>query len=173
MKKFLSGICATALAMSFAAAPLASAQAAPVFIPKAQSAASPSDVINVQSRSEEWRIRKLNRMHSSRHWDRSDRRDWRRSHWRGGDSRYWRGHRGYRDYRPGYRRHGDFWFPAAAFITGAIVGGALNQPAPRRVYRSGDAHVQWCYNRYRSYRAYDNTFQPYNGPRRQCHSPYG
>ena len=28
----------------------------------------------------------------------------------------------------------------------------------RRVYRSGgSAHVQWCYNRYRSYRAWDNT----------------
>ena len=45
---------------------------------------------------------------------------------------------------------------------------------PRRVYRSsgGSAHVRWCYNRYRSYRAWDNTFQPYNGPRQQCWSPY-
>jgi hypothetical protein len=47
---------------------------------------------------------------------------------------------------------------------------------PRVVYRSSvrmsDAHVRWCYNRYRSYRAYDNTFQPYNGPREQCYSPY-
>ncbi|HEV7434516.1 MAG TPA: BA14K family protein, partial [Pseudorhizobium sp.] len=25
---------------------------------------------------------------------------------------------------------------------------------------------------YRSYRASDNTFQPYNGPRRSCRSPY-
>ncbi|TIP33596.1 MAG: BA14K family protein, partial [Mesorhizobium sp.] len=29
-----------------------------------------------------------------------------------------------------------------------------------------------CHDRYRSYRAWDNTFQPYNGPRRQCISPY-
>lgn len=46
---------------------------------------------------------------------------------------------------------------------------------PRRIYRPqrlGSAHVRWCYDRYRSYRAYDNTFQPYNGPRRQCWSPY-
>ena len=43
----------------------------------------------------------------------------------------------------------------------------------RRVYRSGgSAHVQWCYNRYRSYRAWDNTFQPYHGPRQLCYSPY-
>ncbi|MGP2493127.1 BA14K family protein [Mesorhizobium sp. PUT5] len=46
---------------------------------------------------------------------------------------------------------------------------------PRRVYhvnRGVDAHEQWCYARYRSYRASDNTFQPNNGPRRQCRSPY-
>lgn len=47
---------------------------------------------------------------------------------------------------------------------------------PRRVYR-GDIllsaeHVQWCYNRWRSYRAADNTYQPNNGPRRLCVSPY-
>ncbi|MBB5752999.1 BA14K family protein [Prosthecomicrobium pneumaticum] len=33
-------------------------------------------------------------------------------------------------------------------------------------------HVRWCEARYRSYRAWDNTFQPYNGPRRQCRSPF-
>ena len=45
------------------------------------------------------------------------------------------------------------------------------QPAaPYLVVASG--HVEWCYARYRSYRAYDNSFQPYHGPRRQCWSPY-
>jgi hypothetical protein len=103
---------------------------------------------------------------------RRDRREFRRSIRRDRDDRYgwYRGHRGYRYYRPGYRRHGDFWFPAAAFITGAIIGSALSQP--RVVYRGGDAHVQWCYDRWRSYRAYDNTYQPYYGSRRQCISPY-
>lgn len=111
-----------------------------------------------------------------RRWDRRGRyyRDDRRfvHRDRGG---YYRGHRGYRDYRPGYRRYNDgFWYPAAAFITGAIVGGAIaSQPAPRVRYRGySSAHVQWCYDRYRSYRASDNTFQPYNGPRRACRSPY-
>lgn len=92
---------------------------------------------------------------------------------RRGDNHYFNGHRGYRYQRPGYRQYNGFWFPAAAFVAGAIVGGAINnQPAP--VYRggSGNAHVQWCANRYRSYRAYDNTFQPYNGGRQQCYSPY-
>lgn len=45
---------------------------------------------------------------------------------------------------------------------------------PRVHYRraGGSAHIEWCYARYRSYRAWDNTFQPYHGPRRQCRSPY-
>jgi len=34
------------------------------------------------------------------------------------------------------------------------------------------AHINWCHNRYRSYRAWDNSFQPYHGGRRQCWSPY-
>lgn len=93
---------------------------------------------------------------------------------RRGNRHYWRGHRGYRHHRPGYRRHGDFWFPPAAFALGAIIGGAIaNQEPPIRYRPRGGAHEEWCYNRYRSYRAYDNTFQPYNGPRRQCISPYG
>ncbi|RUW86677.1 BA14K family protein, partial [Mesorhizobium sp. M8A.F.Ca.ET.059.01.1.1] len=80
------------------------------------------------------------------------------------------GHRGYREYHPGYRRHGDYWFPLAAFATGALITGAIVNEN-NRVYE-GNAHVQWCYNHYRSYRASDNTFQPNNGPRRECRSPY-
>ena len=51
---------------------------------------------------------------------------------------------------------------------GAIIGGAVAD----RPVRYGGSHVEWCANRYRSYRAYDNTYQPYNGPRRLCNSPY-
>ncbi|MET0171275.1 MAG: BA14K family protein [Agrobacterium vaccinii] len=105
---------------------------------------------------------------------------------------YYRGHRGYRDYRPGYRHHNGYWFPLAAFGAGAIIGGALAQPRevyrpvpeyrPRPVYREyrptrragvSQSHVNWCFGRYRSYDAYSNTFQPYNGPRQTCYSPYG
>lgn len=45
-------------------------------------------------------------------------------------------------------------------------------PAPRRVVRLSAAHVRWCKARYKSYRVSDNSWQPYNGPRRQCISPY-
>ncbi|MCJ8307707.1 MAG: BA14K family protein [Hyphomicrobiales bacterium] len=74
-------------------------------------------------------------------------------------------------------------------IAGAFIGGAIVHHRNRRyhkryyrkryyrhryrpVYSRGDAHVGWCHRRYRSYRAYDNTFQPYHGRRRQCISPY-
>jgi hypothetical protein len=46
----------------------------------------------------------------------------------------------------------------------------------RRYYEyprhSSSRHVDWCYSRYRTYRHWDNTFQPYHGPRKQCISPY-
>lgn len=31
-----------------------------------------------------------------------------------------------------------------------------------------NAHMEWCRRRYKSYRTSDNSYQPYNGPRRQC-----
>lgn len=110
-------------------------------------------------------------------------RDWRPHHWRHGE-RHWRGnvhrhgfynhdgygwyngYRGYRHYRHGYREYDGWWFPAA-ILGGAIIGNAIvNAPS------GGSAHVRWCYDHYRSYRASDNTYQPYSGPRRQCVSPY-
>lgn len=109
---------------------------------------------------------------------------WRRSgqwngnrHWNGGDD--WRWRHGRRHY------HGRNYDDGAAAILGLGLGLGLGSmynnynyydaPPPRRYYRAGrltNAHVQWCYNRYRSYRSWDNTFQPYNGPRQQCWSPY-
>ncbi|WP_412049225.1 BA14K family protein [Hoeflea sp. Naph1] len=74
------------------------------------------------------------------------------------------------------RNHGA---EAAVGIFGAIIGGAIiaNEANNRRDRRErrhirADSHVDWCYDRYRSYRESDNTFQPYEGRRRQCHSPY-
>jgi hypothetical protein len=35
-------------------------------------------------------------------------------------------------------------------------------------------HEEWCFARYRSYQAEDNSYQPFaGGPRRQCQSPFG
>jgi hypothetical protein len=113
-------------------------------------------------------------------------------HWRGGPGYYgprpgyygrpgyYSGYRGYRYHRPGYRFHEGYWYPLAAFGAGAIIGGAVAapryvEPAPAPVYRATNVsarHQQWCATRYRSYDPYSNTFQPYNGPRRTCVSPY-
>ena len=35
------------------------------------------------------------------------------------------------------------------------------------------AHVRWCAAHYRSYRVGDDSFQPYDGPRQKCWSPFG
>ena len=87
---------------------------------------------------------------------------------------YYNGHRGIVRYRPGYRYYNGYWFPAAAFAAGVATGAAVAAPPPRRpAARLAEAHVRWCYAHYVSYRAWDNTYQPYGGPRRQCLSPYG
>lgn len=149
MRKVISAVCAAVFSVT-AVLSVAPASAAPVRAPMKLEQAS--DVQQVQHR---------------------------RGYYHYHGRPYYNGHRGYRYQRPGWRSYDGWWFPPAAFITGAIVGGALAQPAPvyrqpAPVYRqpSGSAHVRWCYDRYRSYRAYDNTFQPYNGPRQQCYSPY-
>jgi hypothetical protein len=157
MRKILSGLCASTLALTFGMATLAPVAAAPTFVPLASEASV--GIQNVQFRPE-WR-RKGNRFEN-----RMERRmERRQGHFeRRGNRAYYNGHRGYQEPRRGYRQHNGVWFPAAAFIAGVIIGGAIdNQPRA-----SGHDHVEWCYDRYQSYRAYDNTFQPNNGPRQQC-----
>lgn len=92
--------------------------------------------------------------------------DRRRDGYRNGRYFYYRG---YDTWRPGYRRHSGFWFPAAAFATGLIIGGAVaNRPA-YDVPRAGSRdHVRYCMARYRSYRVSDDSYQPNTGPRRRC-----
>jgi hypothetical protein len=128
------------------------ANAVPLYVP--QDRAVSGDVQTVASRGGHHRIYRHNG-----------------GRYRHDGGRYWHGHRGYDHWRPGYRRYGDYWFPLAAFAAGALITGAIVNDAPP-AYRGGSAHTRWCYDRYRSYRAYDNTYQPYNGPRRQCVSPY-
>ena len=40
------------------------------------------------------------------------------------------------------------------------------------VVGTANAHVNWCLSKYRSYHVPTDTFQPYNGPRKNCVSPY-
>lgn len=103
-------------------------------------------------------------------------------HWKK-NGRYGKWNRGGRDNRRysrhNNRRHNDNWWwgPATGFGLGLALGAAprvyeypVYRTAPRISVNA--AHLAWCEDRYRSYRAWDNSFQPYNGPRRQCNSPY-
>ncbi|ESZ54239.1 BA14K family protein [Mesorhizobium sp. M0317] len=130
----------------------------------------------------QWRRHDGRRFARSGNWNNGN---WNGGNWNGGDNWRWRHHR--------HHRGRDFDTGAAAVLglgLGLGLGSIYNngyynngyyndgyyvQPAPRRYYRTqrlSSAHVQWCYDRYRSYRAWDNTFQPYDGPRQQCWSPY-
>lgn len=152
MQKILSGVCASMLALTFGLATLAPAGAAPVFAPKPSEDSGHMQTVQFDR---DWRPGNRTERRMEQREGRFERR---------GNRAYYNGHRGYDEPRRGYRQHNGVWFPAAAFIAGALVGGAIgNQPRA-----DGSAHVQYCYDRYRSYRVSDNTFQPNNGPRRQC-----
>lgn len=90
------------------------------------------------------------RSHAGRHHRGGHR--WHRRHW---EPRYHRRH---------HRPHFEFYIGPAPHVAPRY------RPAPRA--HLSRAHINWCHNRYKSYRAWDNTYQPYHGPRRQCWSPY-
>ncbi|MEM5500101.1 BA14K family protein [Ahrensia kielensis] len=94
---------------------------------------------------------------------------------------FYNGHRGYRHHRRGYRRHNGYYFPHGAFSVTIHVAPRRHveprrvirrAPARARIVNVGTLHVNWCQSKYRSYRASDNTFQPYHGGRKRCRSPY-
>ncbi|WP_309086059.1 BA14K family protein [Chelativorans sp.] len=121
--------------------------------PVAAEQAAASDLVEVSHRRRHWDGH--HRWHRHRDWDRH---------------RYWR-HRGPRagfffEFGTGSFRYGPSYHvrPPYYYRPRYVV--------PRPAYGLSQAHVNWCYARYRSYRPYDNSFQPYNGPRRACISPY-
>ena len=151
--KMLSPTLYATIAISMALSGAAPAIAVP--LSKANAPALSSDVIQIESRGSRFQEHKGFRRY---------RNDGIRY---GGHSAYYNNHRGFRERRRGYRQHNGWWFPPAAFLTGAIIGGAMNSGD------YGDSHRGWCYDRYNSYRESDNSFQPYGGgSRRPCNSPY-
>ena len=96
-----------------------------------------------------------------------------------GGNLYYNGHRGYRGYRDGYRRSNGYWFPPEAFLGVMILNGIIQNQRPvyRQNYRQhrmsyGDAHIQWCQSRYRTYDIRTDSYQPNYGGRKLCNSPY-
>ena len=124
-----------------------------------------------RSQDQVWRWRNRDRgWRHDRQWrgDWGDRR-WHNDRWRGDGWRY------RRHYRDNYIGLGGF---------GLGLGLGLAAPryydeyyVPRRTYRTyrglSSAHVRWCSARYRTYRAWDNTYVPRLGYRAICRSPYG
>jgi hypothetical protein len=136
-------LCAVALSAAVAVTAVGPANA--LMLPSAASVSQTSPLIDVQYRSGEFR--------------------------RDGDRAFFKGYRGHRDRRPDHRFFNGFWFPLAAFGIGALIGSGIANSRPSYSYHH--AHVAWCYDRYRSYREWDNSWQPYHGPRQICYSPYG
>ncbi len=91
---------------------------------------------------------------------------------RRGGNYYYNGYQGFRERRAGYRQYNGYWFPRSAFSFNITIDSDRNSRADRNSVRLTRQHIAWCEDRYRSYRASDNTFQPFNGARRQCISPY-
>jgi hypothetical protein len=104
-----------------------------------------------------------------------------------------------RDHQPQWRHNGNHWpkwrnhrkhqpkwhHPRRGKVTIGIWGGPFYdpfwyvpqyryvEPVPRyRVINLSAAHIKWCYARYKTYRASDNTYKPTKHTRRQCISPY-
>jgi hypothetical protein len=174
MKKIISGICASTIAVGIIGSALSSVQAAPIHSTHTGVAKEQFQLAQFRRGDDQDQFER-GRPDRNRFERRVERPRFER---RGGWS-YYNGHRGYREYRRGYRQYNGFWFPPAAFVAGALIGGAIaNQPAVAAppMYapvRLSAAHVNWCENRWKSYRVSDNSYQPLSGPRQACVSPYG
>ena len=67
------------------------------------------------------------------------------------------------DHVPGYPE--DFrGYPVPIYST--------SHPQAARYEDGWSAHIGWCRDRWLTYRASDNSYQPFDGPRRQCRSPF-
>ena len=131
------------LSAAFCLPAIAPATANPAFLPKASiEVAGQNDIVQVNHRHRGFH----------RHANRG----------------FYNGHRGFRHKRRGYRYHNGFWFPPAAFSFGIIIDGGRHV----RPGYTNPQHIRWCHGKYRSYREWDNSYQPYHGPRRECRSPY-
>ncbi len=120
--------------------------AAPIHIPAPQNTLDVNNsVVDVRHRGHRHHRHAYKRGKYKRH----------NNHYRG--SRHHRGHR--------YSRSNRNIVPY--IIGGVILGSAIAQSSNR-----GSNHVRWCDRKYRSYDVRSDTFQPYNGPRKRCNSPY-
>ncbi|WEZ85389.1 BA14K family protein (plasmid) [Rhizobium sp. 32-5/1] len=63
--------------------------------------------------------------------------------------------------------------PSSQMVRSDLIDdGELSSVDLSSIYQADTQAAAWCANRYRSYRASDNTYQPYSGGRRQCEPPF-
>lgn len=93
----------------------------------------------------------------------------------------WNGFKGYRHHRSGYKKHTDgWWYPEAAFQPGVHVDSSntIQKKTTQKQKKEEDKpwfmkmHIDYCAAKYKSYTSSDNTYQPYEGGRKQCLSRY-
>lgn len=96
---------------------------------------------------------------------------WYGNHW--GYNNHWHGHHnhwhGYPYYNYGWYGGAPWWYYGALvapYVYGAYSSGYYDNQ------NYGNAHVQWCLNRYRSYNPATDTFVGYDGYRHRCRAPY-
>ncbi len=171
---FKSGLAAFGLAATLLVPSLAEAMPLPSVTPPA--GAVTSNIVQVRDSwaggggrdNQQWRWRNNGQWQGNGHW-RGD------SGWRG--NRHWRRDdwRGRRHYRGGYDALGGFGLGLGLGLVTPHYYDDYYYAPPRRVYRGGlsAAHIRWCSARYRTYRAWDNTYVPRRGVRAICRSPFG
>ena len=75
----------------------------------------------------------------------------------------------------GHRHHRNALYAGAGFLGGVFVGSLLSERRYPNYYSYGAlpaAHVQSCFDRYRSYNVHTNTWVDYSMRTRVCYSPY-
>lgn len=90
----------------------------------------------------------------------------------GDDSGRWREHEWRRDNWRDRVNGGIYLNYYADRWPGYYDDGYYYDQRPRYRVRMTQAHIEWCYARYRTYRASDNTYKPTRYTRTQCISPY-
>lgn len=62
--------------------------------------------------------------------------------------------------------------PIDATLAASIADEGPAEPVREATSAMNTAHVQWCADRFRSYRVEDNSYNAYRGGRRECVSPF-